>query len=100
MNYKEAEKLSRYVVSADALLHQILIDLQENLPRNEFENLAKKIGTISGEIIVSILRPLWDEHETLKSKAAGGAVEYDLESLLKLGRLVSELPIVKVGSDR
>jgi len=93
MEYVEAEKLSRYVVGANALLHQVLIQLQDQIPKDEFKRLAEVIGTASGETYVSILRPLWEEHTALKSDATGDNATYDTDTLILLGEVVKNMPI-------
>ena len=93
MEFSEAEKLSRYVVGANALLHQALTQLEGILPPEEYRKLAKEIGGISGEAYAAILRPLWKEHRDLNSEATGGKTKYDQETLIKLGQLVEKMPI-------
>jgi len=93
MEFYEAEKLSRYIVGANALLHQIVSQLQDKIPKEDFEVLARAVGTASGETYASILRPLWEEHESLKSEATGGSAVYDIDTLISLGKAVEKMPI-------
>jgi len=93
MKYEDAEKLSKYIVGANSLLHQSLSDLQESLSKEEYKKLAKEIGVISGEIYLSILRPLWEEHTVLGSEATGGKAIYELDALKEIGKLTKEIPI-------
>lgn len=93
MTNEEAVKLSKYIVSANALLHQVQAELRDHITTDERKILSRTVAVATGELYAEILRPLWEEHPNLKSKATGGTATYERDVLSKLGQLANSMEI-------
>ncbi|UZW62070.1 hypothetical protein [Lysobacter enzymogenes] len=71
MDREQAERTSLLLASMNATLNRHLLQLQPQLPHDEFRALCEDIGRVMGELL-SVTAPLYRQFPQLKPEELGG----------------------------
>lgn len=67
-NKKIAAKVSEKVLEASGLLNDALIIVHDECPDDELSVLRRAIGKVLGELLFSVMNPLYQCHPDIKPK--------------------------------